>query len=138
MDTRVDHWSEEEHGRCGAVVRAAGAVLRDPSAELAEGHGEDAIVVALFFEVFVEGVDGAGELLDEVGVASVGAALPCVRVEAAHRDVVDARFEAPLGSWTRPSRVAEQVVNPGTGQVVAGRLLCGCVHLRPAHRARCG
>ena len=92
-DTLSDHGSEHEHRRGRAVVGPAAGVLADAPAELAEAHGHDAAVVLLPLEIGIERGDRFGELPEQVGVPAVDAALACVRVEPAERDIEHTRLE---------------------------------------------
>ena len=118
----LDVLSEEEHRGGGAVVGASAGILIDAAAELAEGHHQNALVVAVLFHVGPERADALGKLLHELVMA---AALLRVGVEAAEAHVVHARGQA-----ARDHRGHRAQSRP---ELSAGILLDGLVILGDAH-----
>ena len=80
VEPALDAAADEEERRGLAVVGAAAAVLRDAPAELAKGHREHAIVVAVRGEVVVKRGDRVRELAQQPVLRAL---LAHVRVERA-------------------------------------------------------
>src|SRR6266849_130643 len=66
--SRLHVLAGQEDRRCGAVVRAVGAVLGDAPAELAEGQNRDAIGQPRALQIVQKRADGSSQGREQVGV----------------------------------------------------------------------
>ncbi len=109
VKTATDLATEEEHRTRDAVVGAAATVLLDAASELAEGENRDAVEEILFAQIAHERAHGLRQRRHQLVVTLL---LVGVGVEAAERDVIDARRQAGGDHGAHRSQVRREAVVP--------------------------